>query len=319
MSSFFKQKEDKITYTKETRDCYDNLIIDAQNLFWRSNLTSIEINGHTLNSKLVNRETIRVFLKNLKFLMSTYGRTDSKIYLLFDNALSKINFRKQLDPEYKHSREKNGVPVGTYETLDLIKELLKHSSDNYFICYEPGLEADDLTLSIKNSLEGLQYSLFISSDLDWARNIDQFCHWYNFAKIYTIQTFKDKHGFFPDGNSLKLYKAIKGDASDNIKVAIYDLPIEIVTYIIIKYATLIDLYQNLENDQHLSKYKQKFIDNKERIVLNYRLVDFLIPDIELSKFCYQCKKDIKILNTYLQLLHLDDEIETSTTKHKAIF
>lgn len=284
------------------RNSYDYLVIDGQNLFWRSNILSIE-EAEELDKGLINKYTVRNFFENLDNLINIYARHDSKIMLLFDNSLSRINIRKSLDNTYKSHRDKNEVPSGTYETLDIIKEIIKHRNDNYYLCYCSGYEADDLTPIVKNIKNEYEYCLFISTDLDWARNVTITDHWFNYSKVYDIPSFTNDFGFVPNNNSLKIFKAIKGDKSDNIKVGVPGITKEQISYIISKYTDIYEFYSNLD-DKNLESVKHLFVNNKERVILNYKLVDFLKLTESFNDICYKCSCNLSIVEMYYKSIKL---------------
>lgn len=246
---------------------YSNLIIDANNLFWHCYLKDIS-------------KTISNIERTISFLYK-FCNSNTKWYFLFDNPESKINIRKSIDKNYKHKREKRISPKGAYELLDLWKKMLLYSSDLYYVGYLQGYEADDL---VKPTLEIIQNeTLMVSSDLDWARNITENVDWCDWKNIYNPHDFENKYGFYPSANKIKLFKALKGDASDHIPVGCKRLPKNVLYAILDKCDTVLDLDQcNIP-----IKWKNAIKESIERIKINYNLVDYL-PIPQKTKFLTEC-------------------------------
>ena len=293
---------------------YKYLIIDMSNLFWRCVVKSSD-NFLTIEGHEIYNFVIQNVLERIKELRERFGYDDSKLYFLLDNSQSKINIRKILDSEYKHSREYKNVPKHLYSTLNFFIEILKCYSDDFYFVNEDGFEADDLTLPIKEYLYdvhrddiGDNFLLFISNDLDWARNIDIYCHFFNFYNLYTVQSFKEKYKFSPEGKNIQIYKTLKGDKSDNIQIPIPYLPEEVVLYIIETYNNIDHFYRNLMNDKDISdKWCKRFLEEEEQIRKNWNLVDFILLDKNVEKIIFKCKENIKKLRFWFDLLKIPYE------------
>lgn len=261
---------------------YSKLILDASNFYFR-NFDESDNPVH-VNDKWISHKTLTNITKSLNRILKEYE--PDNVYFVFDNTNSRINYRKSLDSSYKSDRDRK--PKFAYDTLELWKILLLHSADNYQICYKTGYEADDLVLPLLKILKS-DSILLISADLDWARSIDNNCHWYNFRTLYDRHKFKDEFNFDPTGNSIKIYKAIKGDNSDNIPVGCPRLPLEILNRIVEQ--TSINLfYSEIDNLNWIPDvWKLRLKECKKRIILNYKLVDFIDEDIR--DFVQECRSD----------------------------
>lgn len=285
---------------------YENLIIDATNLFWRSYCE----NSITIESFLVYYKTIERAINRIKDLREKFAYNDSKIYFLFDNPESQINLRKILsEGQYKHTREAKNVPKDLYRSLNIFSEVLKSYNDNFYIIYGESLEADDLTKPVIEHLELKEFNkcLCISADLDWARNISKYCDWFNYANIYNAEVFKNKYGFNPIGNSIQLWKAIKGDNSDCIKNAVPYLPDEILKDMLNKFKDVRDLFNNVFQQNYPDKWKIKIKEAEKQIRINYQLVDF-IENVNYGNISIiQGKQNKKLLRFWYKKLKLELE------------
>ena len=284
---------------------YDNIIIDSQNLYWRSVLSSLKKCLDGEDDKIYSN-SIREFLDRVNNLKNRFGTYKSKIYLLFDNPLSITNKRKTIDVEYKHSRDTKNVPKNFYKTLDSLQEILKVYKNSLYIIKHDGLEADDLVYPLLHKLKNEETKIVISTDMDWARSlgVDDKCNWFNFVEEYNKEKFKEKYKFDPSGKAIQMYKAIHGDNSDSIPNAVPYLPKEILLDIITKYNSPKELFINLT--QYPEKWKIKITDAKNRIITNYKLVDF-IEYKKLNNFIFECKENIELLRFYFNLYNLQFE------------
>lgn len=286
---------------------YSNIVIDANNLFWRS--VSIAINKFiTFEEFPLYVGGIQTFLNRVKQLQETYGRKDSQIYFLFDNPFSKINLRKIItEGKYKHPRKSKQIPEQVYKSLMILIEVLKNYSDNYHIAQAASLEADDLTLPLSQHLEDKKI-LFISADLDWARNITETQHWYNYDLVYNIKNFEKQYGFEPTGNKIKMFKTIRGDASDAIEPGLPHMGIELVRYIVNTYNDLDDLMHGLHVDTTINNdWKRKIEASISQLRVNYQLVDFIPVAKPISESLLHCKRVPAQANIWHKVLQLPIE------------
>lgn len=257
---------------------YDRILIDVSNMYYRAfsvsqNLTS-EVDG-----ELMSTGGIYTVLKMFKRIRETYLAENGRIFYLFDNATSSDQRRKEIDPEYKANRAKQD-PV-FYRGLDYLYLVLQVLNDGDRLIRRPGSEADDLVYPVLKSFGDKGYNvLLISNDLDWSRSMSEKVHWMirdHVTKkdvIYTQETYKEKFGFVPSNDTVCLFKAIKGDDSDNIPVGVKNLKTETVLDIIRQAQSVENLYIHLAELDLSDKWKQAFEENKGRVLLNYQLVSF---------------------------------------------
>lgn len=285
---------------------YKYLIIDGQNLYWRTVLGVFK-NIYSLEEESegeVNSIVIKEAFKRLENLKARFGYEDSLIYLLFDNPSSKINKRKLIYKEYKHARDKKVIPPVFYRILEVFQTLLQYAYNNCFLIMVEDLEADDLAKPLIDSLTFNEEDrgLVISADLDWARNITKNIDWFNYVAIYNEFSFKEEHGFSPIGKKIQLYKAFHGDNSDNIPNAVPYLPKEVLLYLVNKFDTLEDLLSNLWTIQECPQtWKLKIKDAESQLVINYTLADFLDTPEKIEKDIVVCQENVKVLRYLYQL------------------
>jgi len=305
---------------------YKYICFDGNNLFWRS-YTSLLSQYKKLNKEITNifSESILVSLKTINRITKNFGNNDSLIYFLFDNPDSIVNKRKIISQGYyKLNREKEDVPKQFYKVLSVFQDILKNYSDNFSILMSEKCEADDLTFPLQKYLETNQRNkiLWISADLDWARNIYLNNDWYNFNDLYSEKEFFKKYKFWPKNDSLKLYKALAGDVSDNIKKPIPYLPENIILMLVNKYDMIDKLKNSLVADIDCpEKWKTKILENWTKIKINYQLVDFITVALPIEDFIIQGHKNKLILKIWYKSLKIPLEpwMLTRQEKNKDFF
>ena len=297
---------------------YRYLIIDTQNVWWRNFIVSVK-NVICDNQTELSSLAIKKALISIKKLQTDFGYIDSKLYLLFDNPENVLTIRKVIDENYKSHRLKKSVPKGIYEILSIFVEILKNYSDDYFIFKVPSLEADDLTYPLLKSLpiDKKNKAIVISNDLDWARNLKENIDWWNYNKLYTVESFKKEYSFDPSrGKAIQIYKAIHGDTSDNIENVVPYLPKEILFDIVNRFESIDDLFKNLwkKETNYPHDWKLKLKEAENNIRKNFTLVDFILLDIKTNDFIIQCKRKPKLLRIYFDSFNIPLEKDMFTKK-----
>ena len=257
---------------------YDRILMDVSNMYYRAFCTSQNLTAE-VDGEVMVTGGIYTVLKMFFRIRDTYLKEGGRIYYLFDNATSSDTRRKEIDPCYKANRKKQD-PV-FYRGLDYLYLVLQVLNTGDRLIRRPGSEADDLAQPVIASFKDKPYDiLLISNDLDWSRLIKDNAHWMirdSATKkdlIFTKETFKEKYGFEPSLESVCLYKAIRGDASDNIPVGVKGLKEETVLDIIQQAGSVENLFIRLKSLNLSDKWKKDFLDNRERVLLNYQLVSF---------------------------------------------
>jgi 5'-3' exonuclease len=153
----------------------------------------------------------------------------------------------------------------------------------------------DLVTTLLDENKSLDH-LLVSNDLDWARSIYDNVHWakYNAKEkqyvIYDEERFKEDYGYSPKNNAVKIYKAFRGDRSDNIAVGVPRIREELLIKLVNEFQedTIQDIIRSIKSLSYLSElWKEKILENKSRLSLNYKLVDFQkISAKELDDFIF---------------------------------
>lgn len=246
-------------------------------------------------------------LRAVKALVAACGDDDTQVYLVFDNPLTKLNWRKKLDAGYKHPRELNADTAKFYEVLKAFKEIIRCYSDSYRLCYYTGCEADDLVLPIADWIEGHYLgakSLFVSADLDWARIIAARRHWCNWKDIFDGPGFASRWKFRPEGKALQIYKAIRGDKSDAIHPGVPNLPAVYLAQAL-RAPSLEAWLANLGTlPQH---WQDKISVMLPVLRRNYTLVDFAPPPVSIEEIIYVCKRSPEQSRIWFDTLNLPQE------------
>jgi hypothetical protein len=283
---------------------YQNLIIDCTNLYWRSVVTVIKnsIKENDEDEREFYSASIQDSLIRIQEFIQQFCYKNYNIYILCDNPFSKINEREHLYPSYKHARKNKNIPAVFYKSLDKLLEIIKVYNDNFYLVRNDGCEADDLVPIILNQIDKTENTLLISADMDWARDISDNIHWFNYTQVFDIQKFKKEYGFNPNNNGVKMYKCIHGDRSDCIENAVPYLPNSILLHIVDKYASLQELFNNLWSDNDIPKqWKLKIKDCEIQLKINYQLVDYIDLQLPFTQISYKCIKDIEKLRSWFLL------------------
>jgi 5'-3' exonuclease len=290
---------------------YKHLIIDVQNLYWRSVLNTFK-NLQNLSEKQeelnINSVIIPETLKRIEQLKERFGEKDCQVYLLFDNPMSGLNRRKSIYQEYKHARDKRVIPPIFYRTLEFLEIILQYYNSNTFILRIDGLEADDLVQPLLEKILEIDKDnncLLISADLDWSKSITENIHWFNYLQVFDINVFKEKYGFSPKGNKIQLYKAFHGDNSDNIPNAVPYLPKEVLLCLVNKFDSLSELLTSIFIVEECPKQWQiKIKEAEKQLKINYFLADFMKIEDDIRDYMIICEENIKVLKYWFNFLNI---------------
>ena len=283
---------------------FDNIIVDCNNIFWRSVISIVKKLSEDQDENIFYSLTIQDTLERIMQLKKTYGHNDTILYIAHDNPFSRINERELIDSTYKHARKNKKVPSVFYKSLEKLLEILKFYDDNLYLIGYDKCEADDLVLPILKHVKGT--TLMVSADMDWARGIsdDGIC-WFNFSKVYDVETFTKEYGFNPSGNGVKIYKAIHGDKSDCIENAVPHIPQKLLAHIVENYDSIYDLLNRVFRDEVIPKqWKFKIQEAQIQLKINYQLVDFLPLDLSFEDIAIECKEDKEQLRSWMKLLDI---------------
>lgn len=194
----------------------DNLIIDGTNIEFRifyiaNNMTTVNDDGHVVpvHGELSNC-TYR-FLQTFYRLIEKFNPTN--IYAAWDKRLQphSTNFRKDiLVDQYKAGRIKPPNIQEMYDQEIILIEMLESLGVKNI--FPNVLEADDVCAWLALTATG--NNIVVSVDQDLLQLVTANTSVYNLKETITYENFLDKKGVRPE--DFMLYKAIKGDPSDNI-------------------------------------------------------------------------------------------------------
>ena len=228
----------------------------------------------TKNGELINAVYgfLLVFLKAIKEFHPEY------IAAAFD--LKAPTFRHNHFKEYKAKRPK--MPDEFYQQIPIIKDFLK--AFNVPIFEKEGFEADDIIGTISNLLSKNEKDLeiiILTGDSDMFQLINKNTKVYAPRKglkdtlLYDEEKIREKYNLTPD--QLIDFKALKGDASDNIS-GVKGIGEKTAIELIRKFKNLENLYKEIENETEESKeikerIKEILIKNKEAAFFSKMLVE----------------------------------------------
>jgi DNA polymerase-1 len=230
-----------------------------------------------------------VSIKMIQKLVNTYLAENGILYFLFDNASSGEAWRKNPDPDYKINRRRQDP--GFYRGLDFLQILLIHYENDWRIIQCPAYEADDLVAPILAGIPKGDKVGIVSNDLDWARGISEDVIWIRAGRkegeyVYdeiSREIFKDLYGFLPSLKNVCIYKSLRGDRIDNIGAGVKSISKKTVLSILDQVKTIDDLFDNLDDLDLPKQAKNLIAVNKERILLNYTLVDYRPISVQACK------------------------------------
>jgi DNA polymerase-1 len=184
-------------------------------------------------------------------------------------------FRHEKYLEYKATRPP--LPEDLGKQLERSKEVL--SAMGILVLGIPGFEADDIIGTIseilkeKNDIE----IIILSGDLDTLQltreNLKILIPQKGISniKVYDYKEIEQKYGFDP--KNIPDYKALAGDPSDNIP-GVKGIGEKTGKYLISKFGTIENLYENLENQQNIDiseSIKKKLLSGKDMALLSRAL------------------------------------------------
>lgn len=218
-------------------------------------------------------------------------------------------FRAEKYEEYKGTRVKQEDEL--YEQIPIIQEILEaFDIPNLFL---DGYEADDVigTVVTKVEKENTIESVIVTGDLDSLQLVDKLTKVYTMKKgiadtvLYDIDAVKERYGLLPE--QIIDMKALKGDASDNIK-GVAGIGEKTAVALLQKYNSLENLYKTIEGKEQIDGIKpgqlKKLHEGKEDAFFSKDLVtiDLNVPvefSLEKSVFGdYDMNKVVDIFQQY---------------------
>lgn len=204
-------------------------------------------------------------------------------YLLAAFDLAGKTFRHEEYKEYKAQRIKQADEF--YQQIPLAQEIL--SAFNIPVITKEGFEADDVIGTIADNTYKKYKNIktiIITGDLDALQLVNNrtevltLRRGFNDTVIYDLNTVKERYGLEP--KQLIDLKAIKGDASDNIK-GVKGIGEKGAEILIQKFGTLENLYKKIEQADIKPRTKDLLKQYQKEAFVSQRLVT-IVKDLELT-------------------------------------
>ncbi|PPE05831.1 5'-3' exonuclease [Williamsoniiplasma lucivorax] len=241
------------------------LLIDGYHLLHKGFYGSLKRKTLAVNRDGVPINAIYTFVAKINSLieMGIYHT----IIVTFD--VGNGCWRRDLYPEYKAKRK--DTPEELIPQMQIIREFLTAARIPWYEKEE--YEGDDVMGTIVNIACKLGYNVHIlSNDKDTFQLVS------DNTKIITRTSKKEKPEFIETRDVIEKIgcepaqvpdlKSLMGDSSDNIK-GIKCLHYNTATSILKKYGTIENVYKHI--DELPANVAQKFVENKEQILLNKRI------------------------------------------------
>ncbi|MFA6028128.1 MAG: DNA polymerase I [Patescibacteria group bacterium] len=220
---------------------------------------------------------VTILFKVLKELKPKYA------VVTFDVA--KKTFRHEQYKEYKATRKKQ--PDELYEQIPIVKEIVQ--AFNIPIFEKEGFEADDVIGTLTKKLDGNLEKFIVTGDMDTLQLVDEHTKVFTLKKgvkdtiVYDANGVKERFSGLTPAQMID-YKAIRGDASDNIP-GVKGIGEKGAIELLKKYGTLENIYNNLEKIKGAIHDKLK--DHKEEAYLSKKLAT-IVRDLPLSVTLADC-------------------------------
>jgi len=197
-------------------------------------------------------------------------------------------FRHEMFKDYKAQRPE--TPKGIITQIPVAKEVLESLGIPVFA--KEGVEADDLIATICEKNPNIEIYI-ISGDLDNTQLVNENIKVYTLGKgikdtvIYDIKKVRERFGVEP--SQMVDYKALTGDASDNIP-GVEGIGKKTAAEIIQKYGSLKSLYEELATDTAVlkPKVKEALKQNKETALMSLDLAQ-MKKDVDIDFDLEKCK------------------------------
>jgi 5'-3' exonuclease len=267
---------------------YQHLLVDISNIYYRAYFSSRKA-SIKVKDGIMPTNGVFVSIKMIQKLVNTYLMKNGILHFLFDNASSGEMWRKNLDPDYKINRRRQDP--GFYRGLDFLQILLIHYENDWRVVQCSAYEADDLVDPVLSGIPAGDKVGIVSNDLDWARAISSDVVWIRAGKregecVYDEidpDAFRIIYGFPPSLKNICIYKSFRGDRIDNISAGVKRISKKMVLSILSQIETIDELFDRLEDLDLPDNLKRSVMENRERILLNHRLVDYRPISVQACK------------------------------------
>jgi DNA polymerase-1 len=273
----------------------DILIADGSNLFVRAFFAATDTTLQ--NAKGQDTTAIYVFLRHLRMLIDK--EKPEQCYIIFD--FGRDVRKKQLYKNYKANRNVDLSTLSGYDLTIKMNEIESRKRQKNVII--DILKTLPIKLIIVKQIEGdcliaftAHYFLNLDKTVTIVSNDKDFYQLLENDKVKIFNPHKKKYitkenvnEYFPVNipiHSYRLYKAIRGDSSDNIKglKKFGDKKIQQLFNFATKnnknfLVSVDDIYSLLEEFPDLKKKFGKYFENeKDNLKLNYKLIDLINMD-----------------------------------------
>ena len=234
---------DKLSYSKEfILDTYNKnkrtpTFVDLSNVAYRS--AFVFTPDKFITKQGIPNGGLFGVCQNIKTLVST----GYEVYLCRDLP---VKWRAEVDSNYKANREREDGGISIHKILNEAINPLICKLDNVHVISNQGYEADDMMFSgakycSKNNIK----SYILTTDKDLCQSLDEnitIAHKFTLAGPQEVVTFGSEYykknfgDILPE--CLPLYRAFKGDASDNLEAPIKRFPKDLLIELCNEYKEL---------------------------------------------------------------------------------
>ncbi len=208
---------------------------------------------------------VGILLKQIKSLKP------DKLFIIFDGE-THLN-RKDQDKDYKANRIDYSAMAEEdtpFCQLQIIKKVLDYLN---FEWYETTFcEADDIIASLVNDNKDKFKIIISSADKDFYQlvqdNVSIFTYRGKASVMVTPEFILNRYGIAP--NYFADYKALVGDASDNIK-GISGIGPKTASKLITKHGSITSILENVKPSE--DKFCQNILSNKDKLLTNYKIIE----------------------------------------------
>ncbi len=257
------------------------------NLYYRAYTYKLNISDYAnVNNEKVDIKGIAGSIQMILNRIKDHLQDNGHIYFLFDNAKTLHRRQDAVDPDYKKNRKK--MPKSFYRGLDYLEVILRNFINNGRVIRITSAEADDLVKPVLLQVKDTEYTLLISTDLDWARSLSEKTHWLDKRDIIDLDVFESKYGYPACEHSIIFHKSFYGDKTDNIVGALKQFPKVYFKSVIENYTDMKDFIFDAIK-KRISYLDEGWIErieqDKGKLYSNWDLVSFQpISNIDLERY-----------------------------------
>lgn len=261
---------------------YDYYLIDSHNLAYRCWWGVRDLKHNDVHTGL-EFGFIRKIISFIKHIPA------NQLYLAWDGKPYRC---LELIPDYKAGRVKvNSEEPSWSPRLERLKNIFTNICNSL---YHPNEEADEqIAKFIKMNPD--KKCIIISNDKDLQQFINKNVHVESSGNLIDEEKVKEEWGIPP--YKIPLYKALDGDASDNIK-GIPRLQTKTKIKLVNSSETIDELINNFNNETLTVKEREKLSSHKELVLNNYKVVNLL--NLEGDYNLIEPNKDMTELNRIIE-------------------